>query len=568
MLPGDNIPSFDNKIITLGEIKKVVQDYFHNHSEIGYYRWDNIQGLLNKLAEHANNAEVQNSEIDSNKLRQEMKEIESNKRIALDLTNKPLPNPVQSQKSSEEPVQVSNPTNELKNDKAENKDPIKSLGKEKQNEDYAKEIKSLKDKNEDYVKKIKNLKDEYVREIKSLKQENDKYLKDYNKLITAHNNNVELFNKRQKESEVERMKYEKSIATWRENYDNLDEQLKSKRKEYNTLYQMNESLREEASQYQSALGDARNYRLGDNDANNPTQLTKDIEIIQDSISNFCKIKGGVDINEQHLTSLLEKYKCKIEEPGDKVLLKAALQRYIIETIIDKTDEYLKKELTPDEKDKHIELEVINSTKNYLTTIKQLINTRKGTDKVSDAAPTKISQLVMAVLGDRGFCLDNDGKEHEFVLELKKEIIGIMNNLRTIKKEDKRKDNEEMAAEIIRNVIKMFVFRIKVLEPPGEIEWIDKDAKLDPTIMEVGNLEDDNHEDYTVNLCSFPLIGVSLKSEKDRKVLVPAKIIAIRPPKAEQKNTTKMNKLINFNLFGKSEPKKRNNSTGSNNSTEY
>ncbi len=177
----------------------------------------------------------------------------------------------------------------------------------------------------------------------------------------------------------------------------------------------------------------------------------------------------------------------------------------------------------------------------MSTLNKLINSRKGTDEVSFAAPTKIRQLVNAVLGDRGFGLSNEKepKEHEFIQDLKKDIVETMNSFRTIRKEDKRKENEDLAAEIIRNVIKMFIFRIKVLEPPGEIDWINKDAKIDPTTMEVGNLEDDNYDDWIVNLCSFPLIGVNLNSEKDRKVLVPAKIIAIKPTKDQTGNITKI-----------------------------
>jgi len=41
----------------------------------------------------------------------------------------------------------------------------------------------------------------------------------------------------------------------------------------------------------------------------------------------------------------------------------------------------------------------------------------------------------------------------------------------------------MLAEIIGNVIKMFIL-IKVLKLPSEIEWIPKDAKIDPTLMDV------------------------------------------------------------------------------------
>ena len=52
-------------------------------------------------------------------------------------------------------------------------------------------------------------------------------------------------------------------------------------------------------------------------------------------------------------------------------------------------------------------------------------------------------------------------------------------------------------------------------------------------MEVGSLEDDNYDEWIVNLCSFPLIGVNLNSETERKVLIPAKIMATS--KANQKS---------------------------------
>ena len=64
----------------------------------------------------------------------------------------------------------------------------------------------------------------------------------------------------------------------------------------------------------------------------------------------------------------------------------------------------------------------------------------------------------------------------------------------------------MLAEIIGNVIKMFI-RIKVLKLPSENEWIPKDAKIDPTLMDV--------EYYFL---------LNLKSETDHKVIISAKNI--------------------------------------------
>jgi hypothetical protein len=526
--------STDNRKVTLGIVKTVINRFFKEENilkssplDIQAKLWSLLMDEYNKLPE------------------------------MIEVSNKCPPGeaiPFKNQ-STDEPEQTSNePPKDRKNkndkeskeskESKELKD-LKEKFKDKEKELRNKE-KELKDKDYEFKEKEKHLQgqlvklhEEYTKHIKFLdkaaKEEKEKNAKEIEAWANAVNH---LTN--------EKSNLEHNNNVWKERYDQIDEQLKNKRKDYIELYKKNEELRNEASQYQSALGDARNYRLGDNDANNPTQLTKEIGIIQDKINEFCKIKGGVEIYEANLARLLsEEFNCKYEL-GDKVLPKAALQRAIVEIIIRKTNEYMTKGTQPEINDnrkmnKYLELDILNSTNNYLSKINTLINSRAGTDEVSFAAPIKIQQLVNAVLGDRGFGLSSDKGEHEFVQELKDEIINFMNQFRKIKKEDKKRENEDMLADIIRNVIKMFIFRIKVLEPPAELKWIEKDAKIDATLMEVGNLEDDNYDDWVVNICSFPLICVEPDSETNRKVLVPAKILAI---KAEQKSAvSKFKNLI-------------------------
>ncbi|GBB86773.1 hypothetical protein RclHR1_01320008 [Rhizophagus clarus] len=520
----------NNGKISLGSIKTVFHKFFKDDNILNYSPKD-IEGKLWSLLMEEN-------------YKPSPETIQSVRHLPGDAV------PITDQstdKSEQNSNELSTKDKKEKNDKEpkESKELKESKDLKEKLKEKDKELKEFKEKEKEYEKILQKcrdnenqLRENYMKHIKSIEnkaRENEEAWANVMNQLNSENSKLN--------SDISKLKQINNA--WSESCAQLDEQLKNKKKELSDLYKKNEELKNEASQYQSALGDARNYRLGDNDANNPTQLTREIGIIQDKINEFCKLKGGVEINEQNLARLLsERFNCKYET-GDKVLPKAALQRVIIEKIIARTIEYMSKGSQLEMNDnkivnKYLELDFLNSTNNYLSKINTLIKLRTGTDEVSFAAPKKIHQLVYAVLGDRGFGLSNDRGEHEFVQELKDEIIDFMSQFRKIKKADKKKENEDMLADIIRNVIKMFIFRIKVLEPPAELIWIEKDAKVDATLMEVGSLEDDNYDDWVVNLCSFPLICVNPNSETDRKVLVPAKILGI---KIEQKSS--LSKMKNF-----------------------
>ncbi|RGB33610.1 hypothetical protein C1646_669209 [Rhizophagus diaphanus] len=103
-------------------------------------------------------------------------------------------------------------------------------------------------------------------------------------------------------------------------------------------------LKEEASRYQSALGKATNVRWGDDDSNNPVQLTKSIVEIANSIAEITTVKGkDVTIIDNTANELLQKYNCLTRVnsgKGWKSILAAALQRLIIETLFQALSNYL------------------------------------------------------------------------------------------------------------------------------------------------------------------------------------------------------------------------------------
>ncbi|CAG8779871.1 24265_t:CDS:2, partial [Gigaspora rosea] len=83
-------------------------------------------------------------------------------------------------------------------------------------------------------------------------------------------------------------------------------------------------LKDEASRYQSALGEATNVRFGDDDSNNQVQLLKAIIEMQNLLIDFTTVKGkDITIDEKAVSELLANYKCKTK---GKPVISAALQR--------------------------------------------------------------------------------------------------------------------------------------------------------------------------------------------------------------------------------------------------
>ncbi|PKY61334.1 hypothetical protein RhiirA4_486160, partial [Rhizophagus irregularis] len=85
-------------------------------------------------------------------------------------------------------------------------------------------------------------------------------------------------------------------------------------------------------------------------------------------------------------------------------------------------------------------------------------------------------------------------------------------------------SENLAATIIREVVKIFWLRLKVQEPVIQYRWIQNNTLVDKTLMEVANLDDkDEVVNSYVDLCFFPLIGRDIDSN-NRKIYTLAKVI--------------------------------------------
>ncbi|CAG8513950.1 9561_t:CDS:1 [Scutellospora calospora] len=326
------------------------------------------------------------------------------------------------------------------------------------------------------------------------------------------------------------------ISTLKKHKDELQQTNKTQEENFDAQMRLKNrevmSLRKETAKYQSALGEATNFRISDNDSNNTSQFARDIEDLKHLLDNFCSLKK-VDINYEALGELLKKYSCSAAgTKPNKNLIKGILQRHVIEMVIENANDYLK---IYDEKVQSLEKNLDDETVQYMetystSTINKLMNCielfsthRTGTDEVTQAATIKLRQLVYSVLGSRGFSEIPNKGEHPFIMQLRDLVVEDLNKYRTIKDQQKRSENKNTAIELIRQIISIFCFRLNIQEPIVEYKWYKNSEKIDLEFMEC-SFDDDNFDKIMVDVCSFPLIGTNLDHEENYKVIVRASVV--------------------------------------------
>ncbi|RIA96078.1 hypothetical protein C1645_733567 [Glomus cerebriforme] len=330
----------------------------------------------------------------------------------------------------------------------------------------------------------------------------------------------------------------KKIKELEEGYNNLLSQNQKLESVLQNLKNHNDNLKKEASKYQSALGDATSFHLGNQNSDNTTRLSEDIGNLHRKLEKFCGLKKGIEVNEPEAKELLKKYDCSIKGTmkENKNLISGALERNVIETIIEKAAEYFNREVNDrdnkkvdeqgDKRQQNLEAKIVKTTEQLLAMTNSFSTIRTGNEEVSKAIPTKLRQQIYGILGNRGFSntvLDESEKEHPFIEKLRKDILALMNRYRTIKDQEKLLENEKMINEIVRQVVNIFFFRLKVQEPIAEWKWFPKSTGINTLTME-GSWDNDELEDLYVDICAFPLIGFNLNNAGDEKMMFPAQIV--------------------------------------------
>ena len=268
------------------------------------------------------------------------------------------------------------------------------------------------------------------------------------------------------------------------------------------LLQENKRLEDETSKYQSKLGVATNIKPNDEG------IVKDILSLQDKIVDYVTglKKSKVDVKIDKIVNLLPLYNCQIKidsNDPDKEIIRAILQRHVLEMIFGFAKDYFYTG-----KD-YLESDIVRKTDELYNLMKTFVDTRDGTDEITKVTPIKLRQLVYTVLGIRGLgkIIESGGSyTHESIVSFTEKLNNSMNQYRVIKDPEMKKRVDESAEIIIQEVFRIFYFRLKVQEPVAQYHWFKRGDKVSRTTMKK-SWDDDEIDDFVVELCTFPLIGV-------------------------------------------------------------
>lgn len=496
---------------------------YDNNWSIEYKNWEIHDRVENKQLKD----ELKNSNLENDKLKTQLKEIsEKYKQSEKSLIT------LRAEKENHRNEQTdyaygNNSLNGLKDSLEKILTENKTLkGKiSKSSDDYE----TIRDENNELKKSLATLSNKLEKLSQNYEQLSSKVKCDELIVLELAQSSTNNETKDSKDSEIRRLQI-KNEEYSREISD-LNNLLQKMEKEKFHLVEKNIELKKEASQYQSELGSATNYRINDDDRNHHVQLKNDISELQNKLRNYVTTLKGNDfeIKFEAVNNLIKKYNIKTSvtpENSNKSLIKAILQHHILKKIIKDMNKYFNHN-SETESALHLEAEIISKSKDLEDKLAEFSKTRCGSDKTTHATSIKIRQKVNIALSNRGFSdIISDGKdiskEHIFINIHKNKLNSKMNKYRIIKNDTKRKSVEKLAPVIIREFVKLIQFRLKVQEPSAQIRWIPIYSDVDPSIME-GNWEKDDVDNLEVEVCYFPVIGQDLGDVEKRKIYTPAQV---------------------------------------------
>ncbi|GBB88812.1 hypothetical protein RclHR1_15400005 [Rhizophagus clarus] len=321
-----------------------------------------------------------------------------------------------------------------------------------------------------------------------------------------------------KEKETKNIELKKEALALENKLKEKEGKLKQKEANLRKLGEENAELRKEASKYQSALGNATNPCLGEEDS---VKFLQDILDLQKTLENYVtNLKPNMDLDYEKIQALAIKYGCSTPaDKNHKLFVKALLQRKVLDDMIE-----LFKNLVNKSEDVKLEMDIEVKTRELLGLIENFSISRSESDKITEMASRKVRQQVYGILGDRGFAdvTDSNGRHmHDFITYANDDLNNMMNQHRKINDANKRKEVESIAPKLIQDFCKLFFYRLNVQEPIIEYKFYEPGSKIDPNVMK-GNWDEDDVPQLCVDICSFPTIGYNLASP-NWKIYTSAKV---------------------------------------------
>ncbi|CAB5127248.1 hypothetical protein RhiirA5_406097 [Rhizophagus irregularis] len=383
-------------------------------------------------------------------------------------------------------------------------------------------IETLEEKNDVIQEKDNTIqeKDRKIQVIDNLIKEKDKEIQAKDIIIQEKDNIIQDKDNiiKEKDNIIEELvnNFQVTDNIVQEKYNKIQEIIK-KDKEIQDLKKTNINLKYEASGYQAALGSAIELY---NDNNSLRILREDIFCLQDLLLRYItNCKNRIEINIPGVQSLLKTYGSKTtitEKNPFKPLIKAVLQRHAIEQIFNYAKEYFDNPYT-----REIETIMLKKANNLSRLAEDFANQRDGVDEPTKVLHIKLRQEICAALINRGFNnvvnkKKNQSFPHNFISEYQDVLNNEIGKYRRILDPERRKNVENMAGEVIRKVVTLFWFRLRIQEPIPQKFWFGHNENIDPSRME-GIWDEDEIDNIVVDVCYFPLIA------NDSKVYTCAKI---------------------------------------------
>ncbi|CAB4375354.1 unnamed protein product [Rhizophagus irregularis] len=382
-------------------------------------------------------------------------------------------------------------------------------------------IETLEEKNDVIQEKDNTIqeKDRKIQVIDNLIKEKDKEIQAKDIIIQEKDNIIQDKDNiiKEKDNIIEELvnNFQVTDNIVQEKYNKIQEIIK-KDKDIQDLKQIIILLKEEASRCQAALGSAIEL----NDENNSFILRKDILCLQDLLEVYItNCKPRTEINIPGVQNLLKKYGSKTtitEKDPRKPLIKAVLQRHAIEQIFNYAKEYFDSPYT-----REIETIMLKKANNLSRLAEDFANQRDGVDEPTKVLHIKLRQKICAALIYRGFNnvvnkKKNQSFPHNFISEYQDVLNNEIGKYRRILDPERRKNVENMAGEVIRKVVTLFWFQLRIQEPIPQKFWFGHNENIEPSRME-GIWDKGEIDNIVVDVCYFPLIA------NDSKVYTCAKI---------------------------------------------
>jgi len=210
--------------------------------------------------------------------------------------------------------------------------------------------------------------------------------------------------------------------------------------------------------------------------NNSVQFSTNVCSLQDRLEKYVTtLKGAnIKIDNEQICQLYNNLDLDSQDMTNKILMRAVLQRYVLETILKFADNYLEiKEKEDPDSPYNQEKYIISYTNKLIDLLNKFYNSHFRQDNnMIKAIPTKIHQQVYSMLGASGFSEiyeNNDNKyPHPFITYAKQELNQKVTRCHHISDITKRNCIENMAEDLIKDAVRIFKFRLLVQEQKCEV----------------------------------------------------------------------------------------------------